>query len=283
MTVNKNTLRHRLYLQLNAGAWAGVGMSPVNKAVVLLVLVAATVAVLDTEVTLRDRFGALFYLTEVVLFACFSVEYIARVYAAGEDSQYRGVTGRLKYMISLWALIDLLALIPFLVTLGVSDAFVLRLMRLLRLLRLARLGRFSDAIDAVLSAVGERRYELMLSLLAAGFLLVGSSSMLYLLEAGAQPEAFGSIPRALWWSIATLTTVGYGDVTPITALGKLFAGITAIAGIGLIAMPTGVLAAAFSDAFQRKRAGELRENDQDDQGSNDSARGNDATEKKSYE
>jgi voltage-gated potassium channel len=85
--------------------------------------------------------------------------------------------------------------------------------------------------------------------------LVGSSSLLYLVEAEAQPDAFGSLPRALWWSIATLTTVGYGDVTPITVLGKLFAGVTAIAGIGLIAMPTGVLAAAFSDALQRKRAG----------------------------
>lgn len=118
----------------------------------------------------------------------------------------------------------------------------------------------------------------MLSLLAAGFLLVGSSSMLYLLEAGSQPEAFGSIPRALWWSIATLTTVGYGDVTPVTALGKLFAGITAIAGIGLIAMPTGVLAAAFSDAFQRKRAEDLKDND-----SNEPSRDNIATQRRTYE
>lgn len=251
----RKTLRQRLYRQLYAGAWEDDGMSPVNRLVCFLVLVAATVAVLDTEVTLRERFGDVFFAIELVLFAFFLVEYVARVYASGEDPQYRGFIGRLKYMVSFWALVDLLALIPFLVTLGVSDAFVLRLMRLLRLLRLARLGRFSDAIDAVLSAVGERRYELMLSLLAAMFLLVGSSSVLYLVEAEAQPDTFGSIPRALWWSVATLTTVGYGDVTPITALGKIFAGVTAIAGIGLIAMPTGVLAAAFSDALQRKRAG----------------------------
>ncbi|HDZ10071.1 ion transporter [Pseudohongiella sp.] len=251
----RSTLRQRLYRQLYAGAWEGDGMSPVNRLVCFLVLIAASVAVLDTEVTLRDRFADIFFAIELILFVFFLVEYIARVYASGEDPQYRGFVGRLKYIVSFWALVDLLALIPFLVTLGVSDAFVLRLMRLLRLLRLARLGRFSDAIDAVLSAVGERRYELMLSLLAAMFLLVGSSSVLYLVEADAQPETFGSIPRALWWSVATLTTVGYGDVTPITALGKICAGVTAIAGIGLIAMPTGVLAAAFSDALQRKRAG----------------------------
>lgn len=99
-------------------------------------------------------------------------------------------------------------------------------------------------------------YELLLSVGVAGLLLLLSSAFLYAVEAAAQPEAFGSVPRALWWSIATLTTVGYGDVTPITALGKLFAGITAVAGIGLIAMPTGILAAAFSDAFQKKDAPE---------------------------
>lgn len=257
MSPGKVTLRWRLYRQLNPEGWPGHGMSPVNTIVCILVIAAALVAILDTEVTLTERFGAWFFYMELVLFGLFAVEYAARVYAAGEEPRYRGVSGRLRYCMSFWAVVDLLALVPFLLTLGVSDAFVLRLMRLLRLLRLARLGRFSDAINAVLTAIGERRYELILSLLAAVFLLVGSSSMLYLLEADVQPEAFGSIPRALWWSIATLTTVGYGDVTPITALGKLFAGVTAIAGIGLIAMPTGVLAAAFSDAFQRKRAAEL--------------------------
>jgi voltage-gated potassium channel len=87
-------------------------------------------------------------------------------------------------------------------------------------------------------------------------LLLVSSTFLYVLEAAEQPEAFGSIPRALWWSVATLTTVGYGDVTPISAAGRFFAGITAVAGIGLVAMPTGILAAAFSDAFQNQESKE---------------------------
>jgi voltage-gated potassium channel len=84
-------------------------------------------------------------------------------------------------------------------------------------------------------------------------LLLISSTFLYLVEGDAQPEAFGSIPRAMWWSIATLTTVGYGDVIPVTALGRVFSGVTAIIGIGLIAMPTGILAAAFSDGLERRR------------------------------
>lgn len=250
---NPESIRARLYLYLAPGAWKGQGMSPVNLLVSVLIVIGSLSAILDTEPTLSDRFAIWFFVTELALFVCFSVEYVARVYAAGEDERYRGFVGRLKYCVSFWAIIDLLALLPFLVTIGVSNAFALRLTRLLRLLRLARLGRFSNAIDAVIEAVSVRRYELILSLMAAGFLLIGSASVLYLVEADNQPEAFGSIPRALWWSIATLTTVGYGDVTPITALGKIFAGLTAIAGIGLIAMPTGVLAAAFSDAFQRRQ------------------------------
>jgi voltage-gated potassium channel len=92
-----------------------------------------------------------------------------------------------------------------------------------------------------------------MSVMIAGVLLLVSSTLLYIVEGDGQPEAFGSIPRAMWWSIATLTTVGYGDVIPVTAIGRLLSGLTALLGIGLIAMPTGILASAFSDALQRQR------------------------------
>ena len=130
---------------------------------------------------------------------------------------------------------------------------MLRLIRLLRLLRIARLGRYSQAMSAIIEAISIRRYELILSMAVAMVLLVFSSACLYVLEGDVQEEAFGSIPRSLWWSIATLTTVGYGDVTPITALGKVFAAITAITGVGMIALPTGILASAFSDVLQKRK------------------------------
>ena len=101
-------------------------------------------------------------------------------------------------------------------------------------------------------AIYNRRHELLISIMLATVIMIFSSSILYLVEGAAQPEHFGSIPRAMWWSIATLTTVGYGDAYPITALGKIFAAITAIAGIGLIAMPTGILAASFSEAIKKE-------------------------------
>jgi voltage-gated potassium channel len=135
-----------------------------------------------------------------------------------------------------------------------SNFMLLRVCRLIRILRLARLGKFSLAMRHVSQAISDRREELLLSLMLAVFVLVFSAAGMYLLEGDNDPQTFGTIPRAMWWSVCTLTTVGYGDIYPHTALGKVLGGLTSIAGIGLIAMPTGILAAAFSDAFQRTRS-----------------------------
>lgn len=249
-------LRQTLYRQLAPEGWQAYGLSPVNKLVCVLILVASFVAILETEDSIRDSLPWAFNGLEVLFVALFSVEYLARLYAAGEDPRYRGWRGRARYMFTWWALVDLIAILPFFLGFITHNTFMIRLLKVCRLLRLSRLGRFSRAWSALAEALNARMYELLLSVGVAGLLLLLSSAFLYAVEAAAQPEEFGSVPRALWWSIATLTTVGYGDVTPITALGKLFAGITAVAGIGLIAMPTGILAAAFSDAFQKKEAPE---------------------------
>ncbi|QOR40750.1 ion transporter [Billgrantia diversa] len=246
-------LRETLHRQLTPGAWPGFGLSPLNRAVCALILLASLMAVLETEPTLRQAASGLFFSLEVFFVTTFLAEYACRMYAAGEEPRYRGISGRIRYAFSFWALVDLLAILPFfLAFLPFNNVFLLRMMRVLRILRLARLGRFSRAWSALAGALHARSYELLLSVGVAGLLLLLSAACLYVVEAAEQPEAFGSVPRALWWSIATLTTVGYGDVTPITPLGKLFAGITAVAGIGIIAMPTGILAAAFSDVFQHK-------------------------------
>ncbi len=246
-------MRARLYQYIESASWPGRGLSPFNQAVCALILVSVLVAVLETEPMLRQGHTVLFQTLETIFFVLFSIEYGLRVWVAGENPRYRGVTGRLRYMVSFWAMIDLIALLPFLLSLGDVNAFLLRLMRVIRLLRVARLGRFSQALEALGRALYQRRQELLLSAGAAFMLLLFSAAMLYVVEAETQPDTFGSIPRALWWSVATLTTVGYGDVTPVTVLGRIFAGITAFAGIGLVALPAGILAAAFSDVFQDDR------------------------------
>ncbi len=247
------TLQASLNAQLDPSSWQGRGVSPTNFLIGILIVIASIVAVLETEVTLRSMAPDFFVVFELTIVTIFSVEYLCRLYAAGADPRYRGVSGRFRYIISIWSIIDLLAILPVLLMPLTSSPFLIRTLRLIKLFRLARLGRFSLAANAIAEAISRRKFELLVSLAIAGVLLLLSSALLYLVEANHQPEAFGSIPRALWWSVATLTTVGYGDVAPITPLGKLLAGITAIVGIGMIAMPTGILASAFSDALQNDR------------------------------
>lgn len=245
--------RVALYRQLAPETRLQLGLSVTNRIICVLILLASLTAILETEPTLRALSPHLFSILETVFVVLFVGEYLLRLYAIGEEPRYRGVGGRIRYIFSFWALVDLIAILPyFLGFMAQDNAFLVRLFRLLRMLRLARLGRFSQAWSALADALKTRCHELLLSVGVAGLLLLFSSSCLYVVEAAAQPDAFGSVPRALWWSIATLTTVGYGDVTPVTAIGKFFAGLTAVAGIGIIAMPTGILAAAFSDAFQKK-------------------------------
>ncbi len=247
-------LRRLLHRHLAPEGWPEPGLSRLNKVICAAIIASTMLAILETEPAfLALASETTFFVVDLAFALLFALEYAARVFAAGEDARYQGVLGRLLYMATPLALIDLLAVAPFFLFYGATDTFLLRIIRLLRLLRLARLGGFSLAFQHLTTAVRSRRFELGLSVLIAGIILIFSSTLMHVFESSAQPEVFGSIPRALWWSIATLTTVGYGDVYPVTPLGKLLAGLTAISAIGLIAMPTGILAAAFSDAFQRHR------------------------------
>lgn len=264
------TWRRWAYRNLHTAAWHKAGISPVNSIVILLIVAAITVAVIETEPAVRAGNEHLFRLFELGFAGIFLVEYVARLWVAVEHTELgKGWRARLNYALSLPALIDLLALATLLVTLYGNEGAFLRLFRLVQIFMLARLGRYSSAFRAIGHAIKSRRYELIASMTIALMLLLVSSTLLFLIEGPHQPEQFGSIPRAMWWSVATLTTVGYGDVYPVTPLGKMLAGITAITGIGVIAMPTGILAAAFSDALQRQREEsaarrERRETDSED-------------------
>lgn len=246
--------RAELYRQLALETHLRQGLSTLNRVICVLILLASLVAILETEPTLRALSPRLFPTLETVLVVIFIGEYLLRLYVVGEDPRYRGIKGRLRYIFSFWAMVDLLAILPYFLGFVVqNNGFLLRMLRLGLMLRLTRLGRFSQAWAALAEALKSRSHELWLSAGLAILLLLLSSFCLYLAEASAQPEVFGSVPRVLWWSVTTLTTVGYGDMVPITGLGKFFAGLTAVAGIGIIAMPTGILAAALSDAFQKNR------------------------------
>lgn len=246
--------RRELFRQMDPGAWDGSGLSPFNAVLTALVVACVTLAVLETEPTLTRAAPWLFGGAEIVFGAVFSIEYVLRLWAAPEDPRWSGRWGRLRYALSPWALIDLAALAPALLAGLGQQTLMLRALRLARLLRVARLGALSDAAEALSLAVRARRYELLLSLVMGGLLLVVSAVLLYFAEGRAQPEQFGSIPRAMWWAVATLTTVGYGDAFPVTLPGKILAAVCAVAGIGFVALPTGILASAMSDVLQSRRS-----------------------------
>ena len=248
------SLRQRVYRELFAEARTDGKLTNTNRIVVAVILISVVFAIVGTERQMATDNRTLLRWAEFGFGIFFLVEYIARLWSAAERPGVESATAkRLTWARSFFALLDLavviLTLIPFLVT----GAPVLRLLRLFRLAALLKFGRFSHALRELGRAIVERRYDLFVTGALAVVLLLGGATALYWAEGAVQPDDFGSIPRAMWWSIITLTTVGYGDVSPITPLGKILAAVVALGGIGLVAMPTGIIAAAFSDAMQRYR------------------------------
>ncbi len=247
-------LRCRLHMQLDPRAWPHGGLSPVNLALVCAILLATLAAIVETEPLLSSAYGDAFTALELLFGALFAAEYAARFWSVAEDLRDGEPVWRrrLRFSMSPSALFDIFAIaVTFAPFLGIN-ALAFRLVRLLRILRLAKLGRMSSALALLLESVRSRRYELTVTLALALIVLVLGATAMYWLEGDLQPEQFGSIPRALWWAVITLTTIGYGDAYPMTAAGKVAAAIVAFAGIGLIAMPTGILASGFSEAVRKR-------------------------------
>ncbi len=209
---------------------------------------------IETVEPIAKQYSLVFYYFEVFSVLVFSLEYVFRVWSCTCDKKYKHpLWGRLRYMITPMALIDLLAIVPFYLPLLIkTDLRFIRSLRMFRLFRMLKFGRYNSSIQLLGSVIKSKKEELLIMLFSILVMLVLSSSVMYYVENEAQPEAFSSIPEALWWGTATLTTVGYGDVFPITPLGKFLAAIMVILGIGFFALPTGVLAAAFSEKIERK-------------------------------
>jgi len=150
------------------------------------------------------------------------------------------------------ALVDLVAILPFYLPLVLTDLRILRLIRLFRLLRLLKMLRYSESLRIFTDVYRMKKSELAMVFMVILFLLVIASALIFHVEQEAQPEAFSSIPAAMWWGVATLTTVGYGDIYPITPLGKFLGAIIALLGIGLFALPAAILGSGFVGALRRK-------------------------------
>lgn len=176
---------------------------------------------------------------ELICVAIFSVEYVLRVF----------LSHKLRYIFSFFGVIDLLAILPFYIASGI-DLRSVRVFRLLRLFRVFKLFKYNNAMDRITTAFIKIKSELVIFLVATFFLIYLASVGIYYFENVEQPEQFKSVFHSLWWAITTLTTGGYGDVYPVTVGGKIFTTLIVFIGLGLVAVPTGLLATAFSDTFK---------------------------------
>ncbi len=249
------------------------GLSPVSLLLVTLVLASFAMMALETEAThpqsaFPPGSTALISNINTVIVVLFAFEYLVRIWAVGENPAYRGFMGRLRYMTTGLALADLAAFLPeLLLTLFVPHASggTLAALRALRLFRLFKLARYVPAFGIVGAAVTRAGPPLLAALAVAAAQVFVAALMLYFVE-GAQPipghpeqmEKFGSVIRAMWWSVVTLTTVGYGDVFPVTPLGRFAAALVALAGIGIVALPTGILASSFAEEFRERHEQKLQ-------------------------
>jgi voltage-gated potassium channel len=221
---------------------------------ILIVLNSAAV-VLETVDELDARYGSIFNALEMVSVTVFTVEYLLRLWVAPLDVRYsKPFWGRLRYAFSLMALIDLLAVLPtFLPLLFPIDLRIVRFLRIFRLFRLFKMSRYVESLNTLDDVVRSKKEELVVIVVMILMLLLFSSSLMFIVENEAQPDKFPNIPAAMWWGVATLTTVGYGDVYPITPLGKLLSGFIAFLGIGIFALPTGLLASGFAEEVKKRR------------------------------
>lgn len=237
-------IRGRVYGALNSeGAWGkAVGM-------VLLVCIGASVTsvVLESVASIRGQYGAMFDVINAVVVAVFLAEYALRIWTCVESPLYENPwLGRLRYAFTPMMIVDLLAIAPaFLIGIG-FDSRSLRLFRTIRLFRVLKVARYVRALDTIRQVLIVKREQLVMAIGIVLFLLLVTSSIMFELEHDAQPESFSSIPATMWWAVASLTTVGYGDIYPITPLGKMLAAVSAVLGVGLVALPAGILASGFS-------------------------------------
>lgn len=224
--------------------------------ILTLITLNVIAVILETVEGLSNQFSTLFTTFEIISVAIFTVEYVLRIWSCTVDEKYHGaIKGRIRFALTPMALIDLVAVLPFYLPFIMRlDLRFIRSLRLLRFFRLLKVGRYSEALGIFSRAIKAKKEELILSVAVVLILLVLASSAMYFVENQAQPDNFSSIPEAMWWGIATLTTVGYGDIYPVTALGKIFGGIIALLGIAIFALPTGILSSAFTEEIQKRRA-----------------------------
>lgn len=225
----------------------------------IISLIAANViaVMMETEAEYAEEFHSYFYAFDVFSSLFFTVEYALRLWICTLDENFKKpVMGRVRYAFTLMAMVDLVAILPFYLPFLITmDLRILRAIRLLRLVRILKMGRYAHAVRTLTNVLSRKKEELAMTWLVLVMLLTLSSSLIYFAEHSTQPEAFRSIPSSMWWSVITLTSVGYGDVYPISTMGRFIGALVSMVGVGFVALPTGILAAGFNEEIREQKRG----------------------------
>ena len=248
------TLRWRVFHALEIAQDDNRLSKAIDVFLIGLILASVVAVILESMPGIEARYGNALALFEAFTIAVFTVEYVLRLWSSVEADYAVGLSAfraRLKYMTSFHAVIDILAILPFyLLFFGLFGNVDMRFLRAVRLLRVLKLTRYSAAMNMVFITFRENGRALGAAFLILVTVMLLAASGMYYFERQSQPEAFGSIPAAMWWAFATLTTVGYGDVTPITVGGKVFGALITVVGIGMVALPTSILATGYSQQLK---------------------------------
>ena len=248
-------LRRRTFQVLEKAASGDRLSRAIDSAIVAIILANMAAVVLESFEGLYERHESWFVAFEFVSVVAFTIELALRVWTSDlrhPGSSRLGAAGR--FLVSPMGMIDVLAILPFYLPLLPVDLRVMRMLRLVRFLRLLKLARYTRSLIMIGTAVRERRDELLVSVVFTSLLLIVASTLMYYLESHVQPDAFPNILASTWWAVATLTTIGYGDVVPVTAAGRLLSGIIAILGIGLVALPTAIISSGFVESLVRSKS-----------------------------
>lgn len=217
----------------------------------MLIFLNVGAMILESHESLRVAYGPSFYVFEIISIVIFSTEYLYRIVHA---IYKKGLSGALGYVFSFYGIIDLISILPFYLNQVIKvDGRFFRILRLFRLTRIFKIGRKSKSLKVFTRALMSVKNELTFTLFLSVLTILFSASAIYYLENEAQPDKFSSITESIWWATVSLATVGYGDVYPVTVGGKIFASLISLVGIGVVAIPTGVISAAFVEEIYKER------------------------------
>ncbi|MGB9596118.1 MAG: ion transporter [Candidatus Poribacteria bacterium] len=256
LPMSYSSIKKRIFDVLQGNHEGGIVGRIIEIFIILIIFLNIIAVIIETVESIYNKNPDLFYDFEIFSIIVFTVEYVLRLWGCTSRETYKNpIKGRIKFALTPLVIIDLISILPFYLPMLITlDLRFLRALRLLRIFRILKVGRYFESIRLIGKVFMMKKEELAITVFMVAILLIIASCLMYYVENQSQPKAFASIPMAMWWGVATLTTVGYGDVYPVTPFGKFLGAIIALLGIGIFALPTGILGSGFIEEIAHKKS-----------------------------